>query len=862
MRLYRALLHLFPASFRNEYGEEMAAIFARRRRESSGLAARTALWVETLFDLVPNALRVQADVLGQDLRYTARTLRRAPGFALTVVLVAAFGVGATTATFSITDHVLVRPLPFPEAERLVKVWSAPEGYSRNEFSPGNYRDWAAMSASFEAMAAFTGLSVNLVGDGEPQRLDGTATTAGLFAVLGSRPALGRVFTPDDDREGAPGTLVISHGLWQSRFGGDPGVLGRKVILDGEPSQIIGVMPRGFLFPTRETQLWKAIRFKEDDFAERDNDYVQVLARLKPGVSIEQARAEAKVLAARLESAFPKENARFRVNVMSLRDELSRQARLLLFALFGAALCVLLIACTNLAGLLVARGLFRRKEIAVRAALGAGQERLVRQLLTESLVLALCGGALGVALAAAAGPLVARLVPNALPIADTPGVNLRVLVFAALATAVTGIGFGIVPALRARGDADAAGLREGARSGVGGRRDRLRSGLVLAEVTMSVVLLVASGLLLRALARLQAVDPGFRPENVLTLRTTLPLPKYGPTARRNQFYRSVLADVRALPGVEGAAYITMMPMVMRGGIWSVEVPGQPDEPGHVRNASLRYVTPGFFGTLGIPLVRGRDVSDADTQDSPYVAVVSVSLAERYWPGEDPIGRHFKFALDERTIVGVVGDIRVRGLEQSSEPQVYLPSTQVADGAIIGYTPKDLAIRASASPAQLLPAIRRIVKAADPEQPISDVRLLSDIVAAETAPRAVQVRVLGGFAAIAVLLAAVGIHGLLAFAVSSRAQEIGVRMALGAGARDILDLVLRQGLALAGVGVVVGVFLAYAAGRALEALLAGVSPRDPLTFTTAVVVTVAMTVVGCLPPAIRALRVDPLAVIRNE
>ena len=870
MRLYRVLLHLYPASFRAEYGSEMCAVFAQRARDASSPFGLLALWAETLLDVSWNAARTHLDILGQDLRYTARTLGRSPGFTATVIGVAALGVGATTATFTITDHVLIRPLPFPDSERLVNVWQSSPGYTRVETSPANYRDFKHESRSFEAMAAFTAASLNLVGEGDPERIDGAKVTADLFSLLGTRPLLGRVFTEADDREGAPATLVLGYGLWQRRFGGDPTVLGRKVLLDDATYEVIGVMPRAFLFPNRETQAWIAMRFEEDDFAERDNNYLRTVARLSTSVPLERARAEMQVVAAQLERAYPKENARKGITIVRTRDEVSEQARLLLVALFGAALCVLLIACTNLASLLLARALFRRKELAVRTALGAGRERLVRQLLTETLVLALGGGLLGVFLAVAATPLVARLVPNSLPIAETPHADLRMLAFAALATLVTGIGFGMVPALRAQKGVDAGGLREGSRSGAGRERERLRSALVVAEVTVSVVLLVSSGLLIRALWRLQGTDPGFRTDGVLTLRTTLPLPKYEKTERRGQFYASVLEGARALPGVKSAAYISFLPMVMRGGIWSITVEGQPAAPGEVSNASLRFVTPGFFSTLGIPLRLGRDVAPSDTRDALFVAVVSESFAKRHWPGQNPLGRRLQFGLGpngqspfgERTVIGVVGDIKVRGLERTSEPQLYLSHQQVSDGWLAFYTPKDLVVRAAGDPRTLVPALRQIVAKADPEQPLSDVRTLADIVAADTAPRSVQARVLAAFAAIAVLLAGIGIHGLLAFAVSSRAQEIGVRIALGAQARDVLTLVLRQGLVLAASGVALGVALAYLAGRSLEALLAGVSPRDATAFLAAGSVSLVMVLLGSLLPALRAVRVDPLSAIRAE
>jgi putative ABC transport system permease protein len=862
MRAYRLLLHLLPASFRLEYGDEMAAVFARRRRDADGPPGRAAVWLSAASDVVSTAVRVHLDILRQDLRYTVRTLRRAPGFALTVVAVSALGIGATTAAFSIADHVLLRSLPFRDADRLVKVWQQRQAVGYNEFSPANYRDARQMSTSFDGMGIYHPLSQNLVGDGEPERLEGAAVSAELFPLLGLRAALGRTFNEADEKEGAPATVLISHGLWNARFGADPSVLGRTLKLDDAPVVVIGIMPPDVHFPTRDVEFWRAKQFAPRDFEDRNDTYLRVVARLKPGVSVEAAGAEMKLVADRLEQAHPDDNAKFGMIVMRMSDEVSTLARQMLYALLGASACVLLVACANLAGLLLARGVFRRKELAVRTALGAGRERLLRQLLTESVALAAVGGALGVLIAATATPLVARLVPNVLPIAALPRMDLRLLAFAVGVTLVTGIGFGVVPARWGMKDPAARGLREGGRSGVGGRRERFRSGLVMAEVTVSVVLLVSCGLLVRALWRVQGVDPGFRADGVLTLRTTLPLPKYAAVPRRQQFYERVLGEVRALPGVTHAAYVSFLPMVMRGGIWSVEIEGKPREKGSEETVSLRYVTPGFFAAMGVPLRTGRDVRDSDTREAPAVAVVSESLVRRNWPGEDPLGRRFKVAFQDRTVVGVVGDVRVRGLERASEPQVYLPSPQVEDGSIINYVPKDLVIRTGGDPGALLPDVRRIVARADPEQPISNVRPLSDIVAGETAPRAVQVRVLGAFAGVAVLLAGIGIHGLLAFAVSSRAQEIGVRMALGAERSDILRMILRQGVRLAVAGVVAGVAAAYGAGRLLEAILAGVSPRDTATFLVAALLVLGTAFLGSLLPAVRAVRVDPLTVMRTE
>jgi predicted permease len=438
----------------------------------------------------------------------------------------------------------------------------------------------------------------------------------------------------------------------------------------------------------------------------------------------------------------------------------------------------------------------------------------------------------------------------------------VLGFAALMTVVIAVGFGVVPAWRALRDVDAAGLREGARGGVGGRRERLRGALVVAEVTLSVALLASAGLLVRALVRVQAVDPGFRADDVLTLRTALPLPRYNETAARHRFYADVLEGVRALPGVQDAAYTSFLPMVMRGGIWRVHLPGQEAAPGGGSAASLRFVTPRYFATLGIPLVAGRDVSDADTAITPFVAVVSDSFARQHWPGQDPLGRRFRLAFFERTVVGVVGDVRVRGLEHASEPQVYVPDQQVPDGGVIFYAPKDLAVRAAGDPASLVPAIRRIVAAADPQQPISDIRTMAEVVREETGARTVQVRVLGAFAAAALLLAAVGIHGLLSFVVRSRAQEIGVRVALGARPGHILRLVLEGIGRLTAAGLATGLVLACLSARGLSSLLAGVSPYDVTTLAVAAALAALTAVSGSLLPVLRALRVDPLRVMRAE
>jgi putative ABC transport system permease protein len=859
--LYDALLRLYPASFRREYGSQMAAVFLERRRRANNPFAVAMLWLEVVFDTLRNAGPAHWDILRQDLRYSARTLTRSPGFALTVIAVVALGVGANTAAFTLADHVLIRPMPYSDPDRLVRLWESPPGYTQMELSPPNYRDWKRLSTCFLSMGAYTATAANLVGLSEPVRLEGMRVTSEVMPTLGVTPRVGRLFTAEDDREGAPGTVVLSFGLWQSAFGGDGGVIDSVVRLNHEAFQVIGVMGPEFHFPTREAQFWIPMRFSARAFEDRNNNMLDTVARLRPSVTLEQARQEMRVIAAQMERAYPLENEKTGATVNRLRDQISQSSRLLLVALLAASACVLLIACTNLSNLLLARAKVRERELAVRTALGAGRERLVRQLLTECFVLSTVGGALGLAAANIVMPLFERLVPESLPIAGMPAIDWRVLAFAAAITGLTSLGFGLLPAFRASGGSDVSALRESARGDVGGRRERLRSALVIVEVTMSVALLLTAGLLIRALARLNATDPGFRADGVVTLGTALPMPKYQGAERRVQFYQKVLTGVKALPGVENAAYISFLPMTLRGGIWPVSTDGRPQDRAGNHTASLRFVTPGFFATLGIPVRAGRDVAESDTRASLFAAVVSESFAKQFWPGEYPLGKRFNFAFFDRTVVGVVGDVRVRGLERMSEPQVYLPYKQVPDGGVSFYQPKDLAIRSSLAPEVLLPAIRRIVREADPDQPISQVRTLADIVAADTAPRRVQVRLLSGLAALALLLAGLGIHGVLSFMVSHRTQEIGVRIALGARPGNILGMVLREGLSLAGIGLAAGLACGYFAGRMIETLLVGVNPTDAVALIAAVGSVGLATLTGIMIPAIRAVRVDPMTSIRG-
>lgn len=860
MIFYRALLHLYPRSFRAEYREQLLDGIAARRAHS-GFAGRLALAAETVADTVMTAGRLHAELLAQDIRYTARTLRRAPGFAVTAILLTAIGTGATTAALAVADHVLLRPLPYHQPDRLVNFWQQDTtvgGY--NVLSPANFLDLVSATSAFESVAAYTPRSANLVGEGAPVRLEGHLATGDLFDVLGRSAAVGRTFTAADAADTAPPVVVLSHGAWQTYFGGEPSVLGRDISLNGIRHTVVGIMPRDFMFPDRRSEFWAPLSLSPaalgPGFDDRTNTFLWTVARLADGVSLTRADAELDATAAELARRFPDANENLGILTVGLRGTLTRANRTMVAAVAGAALCLLLIASTNLAGLILSRGLSRQREMAVRAAIGAGRERLIRQMLTESALIALAGGALGAALAWAGAPLLARLVPTSLPIAETPTIDWRFAALAAAAALVTALACGLLPARRAAAGASPEALRESSRTGSSRRTERLRGALVVAQVTISVALLVGVGLLAQALWRVRARDPGFDPQGVLTLRTSLPWPKYGPTAERVAFYDRVLTDVRALPGVEAAGFITGLPMEVGALIWETTPEGGADVGPRQRMVGLRFVTPGYFDAMGIPIREGRDVSSGDTADAPFVAVVSQSYAARHWPGQSAIGRRVNVAFFDRLIVGVVGDVRVRGLERDSEPQFYLPAPQVPDFGLLASPPKDLAIRASVPPLSLLPALRDIVGRADAEQPISNVGLLQDLIDEQIAPRATQLAVLGAFAAMAALLAAIGLYGMLAFAVAERMREIGLRMALGATPRMMIGFVLSRGLRLAAAGIAIGAALAYAAGRWMESILAGVSPRDASVFAAAIALTALLALAGTLLPAIRASRVSPL------
>ena len=848
-RFYRALLRLYPAWFRAEYGDEMAAVHAERQAHGGG-----GRHIAAVAEVVPNAIAVHWSLLLQDLRYTLRSLRNARGFALAAVLVTALGIGANTAAFSVANFVLLKPLPFPEPDQLVRLCEGPGGWGcNNQMTGRNYREFVTRSVSFRSMGAFRTWPVNLVGAGEPVRLNAAELTPGVLPILGVAPLLGRVFDSAKGGEADRKSVLLSYPVWQTQFGADRSILGRTVQLDGSAYQVIGVMPPGFEFP-RESRIWTSLVDTGDDEC-----CLEGIGRLRAGVSIAQAKSDLSRVTVQLNAERPAEEETGHSTFL-LRDEFAPSYRHLLLALCGAGLCILLLSCANLANLLLSRAVAREREFALRTALGAGRERLVRQMITESVVLAVSGGAAGFLLAVFSLPLLSLLVPNTLAVSGGPALDLRILALATLLIGVTGLGFGLLPAIRAAGTAWSGALREGARTG-GGTRHRLRDALVTVQVALSVVLLISSGLLIRAVGRVQSVEPGFSADSVMTFRTALPRPKYDSTHVRGEFYRRVLSQVRALPGVRSAAYTSGLPMVMIGGIGGITVPGQDLGP-RPPTASFRFVSPHYFETMGIPLRMGRDVEDADVPSRLWVAVVSESFARQFWPGENPLGRQFRLRQDLRTVVGVVGDVKFRGLERTSEPQVYLPAIQGPEVVLGAYDPKDLVIRHTGNSAGLYAEVRRIVRAADPEQPISDVRPMTAVLELQTATRVAQVRVLAALAAVALLLAGVGIHGLLAYTVAQRSQEIAIRLALGGAPRRIAGMVLSQGFRLALFGIVPGVLGAYAMARAMRALLFGLQPADPETIAAAVGLVLLIACAGSVISARRAIRVSPMAAMRAE
>jgi putative ABC transport system permease protein len=795
----------------------------------------------------------------QDLRLGLRLLLRRPGFTLVAVATLALGIGANAAFFSVVEATLLRPLPFREPERLVMVWekSIRRNRIRNSVNPANFLQWRERNQVFEGISVFAPWDVNLTGADEPIRLTAGIVTADLMDLLGATAALGRGFHEEDGRPGAPAVAVVSARLWKSRFGGDASVLGREIEIDGRPHAIVGVMPEEFAVPPR-AQVWVPLPITAE-LRTQGGRWVVGIARLRPSVTLAAARAEMDRIGAQLEQELPARDAGWGVSVFPLRSDLVREVKPALLVLMGAVALVLLIGCVNVAHLLLARALAREREIAVRISLGASRGRLVRQLVTEGLVLAVLGGAAGVLLASWTLEALRAALPAELQQVARISLNRMVLAFAAVLSAGSALLFGLAPALQLVRPAVWKALKDGGAAGTSRDRRRLARGLVVAEVALAAVLLVGAGLLVRSFERLARVNPGFATEGVLTFEISLPQTRYADDPSQARFFTAATQALRHVPGVDAAGATTWIPFVLGSATRFVlpdrPVPAPGDEPG----GDVRFVTPGLFAAMGMPLRQGRDFTEADTADRPTVIVINESMARQFWPGEDPIGKRVDMEWGEMhkaEVVGVVGDVRLTALDTPSRTTIYWAQAQIPS------TFMTFMIRTRRTPEAILPEVRAEIARLDGSLPLGKVQTLEQVMeGALERPRFTFV-LTTAFAVTAAFLAGLGLFGVLAQVVAQRRAEMGLRLALGARPRDVVGLVLREGVGLAAFGLVLGLAGALAAARLLGSLLYETSPLDPLAYGAVAVLVGAVAVLAALLPARRAAHVDPVAALKYE
>ena len=804
------------------------------------------------------------EILVQDLRYTVRMLLKKPAFTAIVVLALAIGIGANTAIFSVVNAILLRPLPYKDFDRISMIWmdNPKLGVKEDWHSYPNYVDYKQQNQVYEDMAAFNNRSFNLTGTGEPIRTLGAWNTASLFSVLGVPPAVGRVFTEDEEEPGKDLVVVLSNGLWRSRFGSDPNIIGQSISMNGANRTVIGVMPSGFSFPDKTTEVWVPLALSPQRKQARSVISFQAVGRLKPGVSMAQASADMSAIAKRLDEQYSRSD--YGVNLVLLRDQETRSVKPALLVLLGAVAFVLLIACANVANLLLARAATREKEIAIRVALGARRSRIVRQLLTESAVLGLTGGAAGLLMAVGGLKVLVALSPGDIPRFDQAGIDGRVLVFTLAVSLLTGLIFGLVPSLQTSKPDLNSTLKEGGRGTTGGAGGvRVRNLLVVSEIALSLVLLLGAGLLIRSFIRLQQFDLGFNPDNLATMRIQLPGSKYREPAQVDAFYKQLLERIEALPGVQSVGAISAVFLDDTPNSTNFSIEGRPVPTGtDAIEVPLDSVSSGYFRTMGIPLQRGREFDERDVRGSTPVVIVNETFARRFFPDEDPLGKRFVYGgagpdnNEWITIVGVVGDMRRTGFDRPVRPETFLPQSQNPSGTLT------IVARTAGKPESLSGTLRAEVWAVDRDQSVFDLKTMHQTLSEMSSQRRFNMLLLGVFAALALTLAAVGIYGVMSYSVAQRTHEIGIRMALGARGNDVLGMVVRRGMVLASAGIGVGLIGAIALTRLMSSLLYGVSATDPLTFVVIPMVLAAVALGACFVPARRATKVDPMIALRYE
>lgn len=881
-RLYRFLLRMLPRAFREAYGEEMAALFERQRREAGGRAGRLAYDVLAVRDLLAQSLSLRVptgrprpfsrwpgkrssrlDAVGRDLRQAARSLRSAPAFTGLAVLILGSGIGATTAVYGVVRAVLLRPLPYPEPERLVRVFDTAPTVPEFALTPANFLDERESQTAFDAFAVYVRGDAEISLGDAPERVSGMLVSSGFFRVVGIPPMLGRGFTRAEELPANRYVVVVSERFWRERLGGDPAVLGGKIVVDGVPHTVVGVAPdrlkhvggrfRSLPYGVR-VDVFRPFAFGPDP--NRYQHYLNAVARLATGVSVSGAEAEMNAIAERLEREYPEVNRGWRIALMPLREEIVRDSRATLWALFGAVAMLLAIACVNVASLLLVRGAGREHELAVRSALGADRRRLVTQMLTESLLLSFLGGTFGLSLAWAALRSLPALGGTGLPRLDEALLDPGVTGFALLATAATGVAFGVLPALRLPRAWTSLGR---SRSGETAKRKRLRGAFVVAQIALAIVLLVSAGLLSRTFLRLSETEPGFRAAGVLTAKVSLPSARYPEGRDEARLFAQLVERFQNVPGVAAAGAGSSVPWSGYDENFGFEPEGRP---GQRFGARFHFATPGYFRALGVPTLGGRTFAPSDDAEAPRRVVVNARLARDVWGQGDPVGRRISFTsepteADWWTVIGVVGDVKDGPGADAAKPAVYMPFSQqqwTRELAVVVKTESD--------PAAVLTSLRAALAELDKDLPLSEVRMLEDVSAgAFDTPRLLS-RLTAAFALVALGLAVVGLYGVVAFNVSQETRTTAIRIAIGARSKDLFRDVLRKSLRLVAAGAVLGTAGALVAGRALESLLHGVSPYDPVTLSSAALLLASAALLASLLPARRACRVDPIEALRAE